>query len=236
MIKSVLTIFTASLLLGCQSPMMPGNADANCNSKATCSKQVIYHTAETHQDTAHPTVASGPQYVTNWSQVNSVSTHALPYYNGSSLNSNKQLSDYAAQMSMRLVETLHDFSSGASIAVVSFVELGAELEETSIIGNQLAESFMHQIQQFGLAVVDFKTTSGIKITPYGDFVFSRDLQRLNKQQHIDYVLSGTLLHTPRGIVVNARVINFKNKVVAASAQQLIPHFVISALYPAMHHG
>lgn len=158
---------------------------------------------------------------------------AVPYQYVTSLHSNKQLNDYVAQMAMQLVETFHYFPTESRVAVASFVDLDSELNRTNIIGNQLAEAFIHQLQQFGVSVVDFKTTRDIQVTANGDFVFSRNHSQLDALQQIDYVLSGTMVFGPRGIMVNARVINFRTKVVAASSQQLIPHFVISSIYPGI---
>ena len=158
---------------------------------------------------------------------------AVPYQYVTRLHSNKQLNDYVAQMAMQLVETFHYFPTESRVAVASFVDLDSELNRTNIIGNQLAEAFIHQLQQFGVSVVDFKTTRDIQVTANGDFVFSRNHSQLDALQQIDYVLSGTMVFGPRGIMVNARVINFRTKVVAASSQQLIPHFVISSIYPGI---
>lgn len=158
---------------------------------------------------------------------------AVPYQYVTSLHSNKQLNDYVAQMAMQLVETFHYFPTESRVAVASFVDLDSELNRTNIIGNQLAEAFIHQLQQFGVSVVDFKTTRDIQVTANGDFVFTRNHSQLDALQQIDYVLSGTMVFGPRGIMVNARVINFRTKVVAASSQQLIPHFVISSIYPGI---
>lgn len=157
----------------------------------------------------------------------------VPHQYVTSLNSNKQLNDYVAQMAMQLVETFHFFPVEARVAVASFVDLDSELNRTNILGNQLAEAFIHQFQQFGINVVDFKTTRDIQVTPSGDFVFSRNSSNLDNLIQIDYVLSGTMVYTPRGVMINARVINFRSKVVAASSQQLIPHFVISSIYPSI---
>lgn len=215
--KKVFMVCSAvALISGCQSSQQAGKPDnSHCN-HSSCSAETI--ASDRSANSQAPVNNSGWQI-------------PVQYY--TSLNSNKQLADYAAQMSMQLIETMHNFPAGSKVAVASFVDLGSELEQTNIVGNQLAESFIHQFQQFGVAVVDFKTTNAIRVTSRGDFVFSRNNTLLDNHQDIDYVLSGTMLHTPKGIMVNARVINFKTKVVAASAQQMIPHFVISSLYPAI---
>ncbi|MDP5192089.1 FlgO family outer membrane protein [Rheinheimera baltica] len=220
--RMLLTGVTALLITGCYSHHRIENGYTYCNSVGECSSEIRRQHHDHHsRDAVSPMPQQQGSTMIGWT---------LPSPTLTNLNSNKQLDDYAAQMSMQLVDTLHNFPITSRVAIASFVELGSELNRTNIVGNQLAESFMHQLQQFGIAVVDFKTTRDIQVTANGDFVFSRAHNKLDSIQMIDYVLSGTMIHTPKGIMVNARVIDFRTKVIAGSAQQLIPHFVIGALY------
>ncbi len=225
-ITNLALLCLAASLTGCYSPHRVEQGYSQCDANGKCQTEIRRHYhVEGPQDRVLPIPSERP--------VANQQGWAVPHQYVTSLNANKQLADYAAQMTMQLVETFHYFPTESRIAVASFVDLDSELNRTNIIGNQLAEAFIHQLQQFGLQVVDFKTTRDIQITANGDFVFSRDHRKLDMLQQIDYVLSGTLVFTPRGILVNARVINFHSKVVAASSQLLIPHFVISSLYPGI---
>ncbi|WP_019026979.1 FlgO family outer membrane protein [Colwellia piezophila] len=111
------------------------------------------------------------------------------------------------------------------VAVASFVDLN-NLEKTNWLGNQLAESFIHELQRHGLVVIDYKTTGHIRVTKEGDFVFSRDWQELPERQIIDYIVSGTMVEQENGILVNARMIGIQSKVVVATAQSFIPRWVL----------
>ena len=95
---------------------------------------------------------------------------------------------------------------------------------------------MHEIHQFGLDVVDFKTTDFIRVTPKGDFVFSRDFMELREEQPIEYVLGGTLVHHQGGTLVNARIVSVASKKVLASAQSFVPQHVVSAIQPSSQPG
>lgn len=226
--KSLVLLGLASLLVGCQNHHRMEDGYSRCDSNGYCTSEVRRHYHDHNRKevvTPIPTQQHGAVHRQHgW---------AVPYQYVTSLQSNKQLNDYVAQMAMQLVETFHHFPVESRVAVASFVDLDSELNRTNIIGNQLAEAFIHQLQQFGISVVDFKTTRDIQVTSSGDFVFSRNHAQLDVMQQIDYVLSGTMVFTPRGIMINARVINFRTKVVTASAQQLIPHFVISSIYPGI---
>jgi TolB-like protein len=111
------------------------------------------------------------------------------------------------------------------VAVASFVDL-KDLETTNWLGNQLAESFVHELQRHGLVVIDYKATGHIRVTKKGDYVFSRDWQELPERQIIDYVVSGTMVEQEDGILVNARMIGIQSKVIVATAQSFIPTWVL----------
>lgn len=143
--------------------------------------------------------------------------------------SHKQVSHYVEQMAMKMVNN-KSLEINSPIAVASFVQFDSTLNRTNILGNQIAESFIYELQQFHLPVVDYKLTGAIRITPKGDFAFSRDVKQLAQDQQIGYVLSGTLTRAKGGVVVNARIIGLTSKVVVASSQAFIPGFVLNALY------
>lgn len=227
MTKTGITVLGVAILLaGCQSQPNTEHRKTHCANNQPC--QIEHHL---HEPLQHDSVRPMPSNTPETGRINN--GWEIPYQYVTSLQSNKQLNDYVAQMAMKLVETFHYFPVESKVAVASFVDLDSELNRTNVIGNQLAEAFIHQLQQFGVQVVDFKATRDIQVTASGDFVFSRDHSKLNQLQQIDYVLSGTMVFTPRGIMINARVINSHTKVVAASAQQLIPHFVVSSIYPSI---
>ena len=146
------------------------------------------------------------------------------------IRSHKSITDYAEQMAMQLVENLNFVNQSNTIAVTSFVDLDDSLMNTSVLGNHLSDSLMGEMQRFGLSVLDHKAMDVLKVNSAGDFVLSRDHTALRNPIDVDYVLAGTMTHTNRGILFNARVIGMKSKVVVSSASVLIPNFIISSIY------
>lgn len=144
----------------------------------------------------------------------------------------KLLSDYAEQMSMKLVENMRYVGANTPVAITSFVELDGSLGKTNILGNQLAESFITELQEFGIPVMDFKTTGVIHVGSQGDFAFSRNLGELKQNPVIKYVLSGTMTYNDRGVILNVRMVDLASKMVVASTKGFIPHFVVDSLYPS----
>jgi TolB-like protein len=98
-----------------------------------------------------------------------------------------------------------------------------------LLGNQIAESFIHELHAFGVPVIDFKTTDYMRVTPSGDYVFSRDYLELSQDQNFNYVLAGTLVNHQSGVLVNARIVGLASKAVVGSAQGFIPQSVVDAL-------
>lgn len=120
-----------------------------------------------------------------------------------------------------LVSSNTSVSAYSPIAVTSFVDL-QNMDTTNWLGNSVSEGFIHQLQRRGFKVVDFKTTGSIQVTQQGDFAFSRNWKDLSAEQNIKYVLTGTMLRQDGGVIVNARVVGMKSRIVVATAQGFLP--------------
>ncbi|CAI3795655.1 FlgO family outer membrane protein [Rheinheimera sp. MM224] len=136
---------------------------------------------------------------------------------------------YVQSMMHDLAANLEVLSTTFSLGVTSFVYLDGDYQQGDLLGNQLSEAFMHEATQFGIAVTDFKTTDYIRVTPTGDFTFSRDFLELTQQYPISVVLGGTIVRHQGGVLVNARMVNVNDKKVLATAQTFIPQNVVQAL-------
>jgi TolB-like protein len=144
----------------------------------------------------------------------------------------KNITHYVRGIMHDLVGNLHYVNDKTPIGVTSFVFLDGEFDGSGLLGNQMAESFIHEVHQFGIPVIDFKTTDYIRVTKAGDFIFSRDYLDLKEDQPIKYVLAGTMVKHRGGLIVNARIIGLLSKAVVASAQAFIPESIIDGLLPS----
>ncbi|GHF80133.1 FlgO family outer membrane protein [Thalassotalea marina] len=135
------------------------------------------------------------------------------------------INDVVKGLAFQMLESSSFVTPKTPVAVASFVDLES-LESTNWLGNQLSESFVHELQRHGLIVVDYKTTGHIRVTKEGDYVFSRDWKELPERQIIDYVVSGTMMKQDGGVMVNARMIGMQSRVVVATAQSFIPEWVL----------
>lgn len=144
----------------------------------------------------------------------------------------KNINFYVQKIMHGLIDNIQYVNSQTPLAVTSFVNLDSQYEKSSLLGNQMAESFIHEVHNFGIPVIDFKTTDEIEITSEGDFSLSRNFSKLKSNNSIEYILTGTLVKQVSGYLVNARIIGIKSKVVVASSQGFIPHAVINLMLPS----
>jgi TolB-like protein len=140
-----------------------------------------------------------------------------------------RLAEYTEQMAADLQRDVQGMQVDQLIVVASFVHLDSSLQNTDSLGIQLAESFINELQQIGLPVADHKLMGVLDVNDKGDFAFSRDMGQFYNNVNIGYVLTGTMLKNSRGLVVNARIINFKTNAVVASSSKFLPNKVINGL-------
>lgn len=144
----------------------------------------------------------------------------------------KHVGDYVKNMAQDLISNMEYVTNETAIAVTNFAPLDSELNETNLLGRQMAESFIHELHKFRIPVIDFKATDFIRITDTGDFVLSRDYLELDARAPIDYVLTGTMTKHQGGVLVNARILGMRSHAVVATAQMLVPFYVVDALIPS----
>lgn len=162
----------------------------------------------------------------------SVSNQGQLFASGGRANAplTKNINHYVRGIMHDLVENMQYVTQNTPVGVASFVHLDSNFDNATLLGNQIAESFMHEIHKFGIPVIDFKTTDYIRVTLTGDYVFSRDFLELKSDLPIKYILGGTLVKHQAGYLINARVVGIESKAVVASAQSFIPSYVTDALF------
>lgn len=133
----------------------------------------------------------------------------------------KAVASEVQRMANQLVSNSEYIKHENPLAITSFVMLDT-LEDTNWLGNQIAESFVHQMHERGFKVIEFKNTGTIKVTPRGDYIFSRNWKELKKLHQIDYVLTGTMSRQDDGVTINTRIIGMRSDVVVATAEGFIP--------------
>ncbi|KZX75137.1 hypothetical protein A3715_23175 [Oleiphilus sp. HI0009] len=133
----------------------------------------------------------------------------------------KDVNYFVRGLMQDLMANLSFVNDKTPIAVSSFVLLDSNYQETNLLGLQISESLIHEVNKFGIPVIDFKSTSDIQVTNSGDFFFSKDPNKLAENLPIQFVIAGTLAQQQGGYIVNARIIGVSSKAVVSSAQAFI---------------
>ncbi|MEM0516603.1 FlgO family outer membrane protein [Pseudoalteromonas sp. YIC-827] len=142
---------------------------------------------------------------------------------------NKTINAYIQGLAHDLAANLEQVSTTTALAVTTFAYVDSDLNQGSLLGNHVAESFMHEFHQLRVPVIDFKLTQHIRVTPQGDFALSRDYLELENATAAQYILTGTLTRHQDGVLVNARIVGVQSRTVVASGQTLLPRNRVLAL-------
>lgn len=91
-----------------------------------------------------------------------------------------------------------------------------------LLGHQLEQGMMTEAVRRGFVAQDYKAANAIIMNDQYDRALSRDLDHLSQLQNIDYYITGTITAQQNGAMVNARVIDVRNKDVVAAATSFFP--------------
>lgn len=148
-------------------------------------------------------------------------------YNEAPLQRN--INFYVRGMMQDLTANIEKVNDKTPLAVSSFIYLDGQDDESSLLGNQISESLIHEIHKVGIPVLDHKVTDYMRVTEKGDFIISRDFNEITPNLAVSYVVTGNLVKHQGGYLVNARIVGIKEKNVVASAQSFIPRTTARAL-------
>lgn len=91
-----------------------------------------------------------------------------------------------------------------------------------LLGHQLEQGLITEAVRRGFIAQDFKASNAIIMSDTNDRALSRELEHLSQLQNVDYYITGTITPQEGGAMVNARVINVRNKDVIAAATNFFP--------------
>ncbi|MDD2734401.1 MAG: FlgO family outer membrane protein [Desulfuromonadaceae bacterium] len=105
--------------------------------------------------------------------------------------------------------------------VTSFSNLN-KLSETNAFGRLVAENMIHELQVRKWRVFEVRLTKDVVINEAGEFTLSRDIQKIRESYKVGGIVTGTYSVSGNHIIVNARVVDINNGLVASSGQIHMP--------------
>lgn len=156
----------------------------------------------------------------------------IPQHTLSDAQHSVLVSEYIEQIASQLIENVATDVDHAVVGVTSFVDFNNDLSTITSFGNRIAEHFYLTLFQQGFTVADYKVRSKVSITRSGDYVFSRNVNKLDNAKTMTHVLTGTVMYQQTGLLINARIVDFDSKWVVSTASGFIPYFVLDSIVPA----
>lgn len=91
-----------------------------------------------------------------------------------------------------------------------------------IMVQQIQEGMISASVQRGAQVVEYRTSTQLRLEEGQELMLSRTLNELNERQRIDYFLTGTYSEVKDGLLVNLRLISVHDNRVVQAATQFFP--------------
>ncbi|GFD67719.1 FlgO family outer membrane protein [Alteromonas sp. KUL106] len=91
-----------------------------------------------------------------------------------------------------------------------------------LLGHQLEQGMITEATKRGFSTQEFKLSNDIIVSDESDRVLTRDIDLLSNVERVDFYITGTMVYQESGAVVNARIINARNKNIVAAATRFFP--------------
>ena len=91
-----------------------------------------------------------------------------------------------------------------------------------LLGHQLEQGMITEASKRGFTTQEFKLSNDIMLNDNSDRILTRDIEQLSDIERVDFYITGTLVYQQAGAMVNARIINARNKDVVAAATRFFP--------------
>ena len=132
----------------------------------------------------------------------------------STLTTQATLENTITSLAIQLLQN-KKIDTDKAFAVTSFVRLD-NLKKTSEFGRILSESMMNELSIRGFNVTEFRGQMSLSVNENGEYLLSRDAQKLKNSIQNQYVVVGTYSRQYKRIMVNARIVdNISGKVISS---------------------
>lgn len=91
-----------------------------------------------------------------------------------------------------------------------------------LLGHQLEQGLITEATKRGYSTQEFKLSNDIIVNDTSDRILTRDIDQLSNIERVDFYITGTMVYQQFGAMVNARIVNARNKNVVAAATRFFP--------------
>ncbi|MGN1393477.1 MAG: FlgO family outer membrane protein [Succinivibrionaceae bacterium] len=164
-----------------------------------------------------------PQEVSKPEKVSVVDTPLVTEYHG------ERVKFYADNLVDKVAKSINIVQNVDKVAIATPVDIRS-LENTDWLGRELAEAFVDSLHKRGFLVLEYKLKGWLEITKDGDYIYSRNWQKLASSAKVSRILSGTISRNDKGVMVYARLVNIQTLLVEGAADIFIPYSELPEFY------
>ncbi|WP_297892852.1 FlgO family outer membrane protein [Shewanella sp.] len=139
---------------------------------------------------------------------------------GNGLPPTAMINHLSQRIVTELVKQNDALRSDQPIVVATPVLVG-DMSSTNALAQQLQQGLMTSLHQFQFNVVDLNLGDGLRVSEDGDFILTRDWQKLSSNLPVEHLLVSTMSLTTNGMAINARIVNVSNNRVVSTSQTFV---------------
>lgn len=139
---------------------------------------------------------------------------------GNGLPPTAMINHLSQRIVTELVKQNDALRSDQPIVVTTPVLVG-DLSSTNALAQQLQQGLITSLHQFQFNVVDLNLADGLRVTADGDFILTRDWQKLSTNLPVDHLLVSTMSRTTNGMAINSRIVSLSNNRVVSTSQTFV---------------
>lgn len=139
---------------------------------------------------------------------------------GNGLPPTSPINHLAQRIVTELVKQNDALRSDQPIVVTTPVLVG-DMNNTNAMAQQLQQGLMTSLHSFQFNVVDLNLGDGLRVTANGDFILTRDWQKLSSNLPVEHLVVLTMSPTTNGMAINTRIVNISNNRVVSASQTYV---------------
>lgn len=139
---------------------------------------------------------------------------------GNGLPPTSTINHLAQRIVTELVKQNDVLRSDQPIVVTTPVLVG-DMNNTNAMAQQLQQGLMTSLHSFQFNVVDLNLGDGLRVTTSGDFILTRDWQKLSNNLPVEHLVVSTMSPTTNGMAINTRIVNISNNRVVSASQTYV---------------
>ncbi|MGL6122459.1 MAG: FlgO family outer membrane protein, partial [Shewanella sp.] len=105
--------------------------------------------------------------------------------------------------------------------VVATPVLVGDLNGTNALAQQLQQGLMTSLHSFQFNVVDLNLADGLRVTSDGDFILTRDWEKLSTNLPVEHLVVSTMSVVTNGMAINTRIVSISNNRVVSASQTFV---------------